>query len=158
MRAGVQISSLITAICLITGASTSYAASSPSRGISVNLRAKWPAPPTVLEAYEFLVRAMTPHGSGLMWFWILSRSYRGRLKHITNMLITCVTQAQEAPDKQAEFLAAWESGEGKDSSQCWDDVIRTASSFLSRSQQKVSMMSRKCCAINAGYHHAHMSM
>ena len=96
------------------------------------------------------------------WQWpnvlLDSQQISQRSKHITNILITCVTQAQEAPDKQADFLAAWESGEGKDIGQCWDDAIRTASSFLSRSQQKVSVMSRKCYALNAAFHYANMSM
>lgn len=96
------------------------------------------------------------------WQWpnvlLQSQQTLQRSTHITNVLITCATQAQEAPEKQADFLAAWESGQGKDISQCWDNVIRTAKSFLSRSQQKVSVMSRQCCALSAGFHYANVSM
>ena len=60
MRHSVLGSSLITALCWTLSCTLSHAGSSPSRGLSVNLRAKWPAAPTILEAYEFLVRCMTP--------------------------------------------------------------------------------------------------
>ena len=56
-----QASSLITAVvCVMSLSSSSHARASPSKGISINLRAKWPAPPTILEAYEFLVGCDAP--------------------------------------------------------------------------------------------------
>ena len=56
-----QASSVITAVvCVISMSSGSHARASPSKGISINLRAKWPAPSTILEAYEFLVSCVTP--------------------------------------------------------------------------------------------------
>ncbi len=62
MRQDLKASSLITVICWAASLARSNAGSSPSKGINVNLRAKWPAAPTLLEAYEFLVRCMTPQG------------------------------------------------------------------------------------------------
>ena len=56
-----QASGLITAVvCVMSVSSSSHARASPSKGISINLRAKWPAPPTILEAYEFLVGRDAP--------------------------------------------------------------------------------------------------
>ena len=64
-----QALSLITAVvCVMSVSSSSHARASPSKGISINLRAKWPAPPTILEAYEFLVGRDAPmpwHCSGV---------------------------------------------------------------------------------------------
>ena len=63
MRQYLKASSLITVICWAASSVRSDAVSSPSKGINVNLRAKWPGAPVLLEAYEFLVRCMTPQGS-----------------------------------------------------------------------------------------------
>ena len=57
-----KTSSLIIVVCWTASFIRSDAGASPSKGINVNLRAKWPGAPILLEAYEFLVRCMTPQG------------------------------------------------------------------------------------------------
>ena len=63
MLHNLRASSLITMICWTASFLTSDAGPSPSKGINVNLRAKWPGAPIILEAYEFLVSCMTPQGA-----------------------------------------------------------------------------------------------
>ena len=62
MRRDLKASSLITVIYWAASLVGGNAGSSPSKGMNVNLRAKWPGAPVLLEAYEFLVRCMTPQG------------------------------------------------------------------------------------------------
>ncbi|BDA49281.1 UDP-glucose:glycoprotein glucosyltransferase 1 [Coccomyxa sp. Obi] len=45
--------------------------------------------------------------------------------------------AEEAPDKQLDFIKAWDKAQRSHQNGCWDKILDTAGSFLSASQSKV---------------------
>ena len=45
-------------------------------------------------------------------------------------------QAEEAPNKQLDFVEAWDKAPKNNQNDCWDDVIDTAAPLLSASQSK----------------------